>query len=131
MREEDVQGTSQADLALLRSLSTKARLAEVIFGRERPLRAVMCSWHHGNHLLQLRRIFELRAASRAVGDPSGVVPSVVGGGRGLNSPESTDGEEEGPFCFATFLFIVLFANVEDPYGNTLCNRGLLVTFTAT
>jgi hypothetical protein len=51
MREEEVQGTSQADLALLRSLSTEARLAEVICGRQRPLRAVMCSWHHGNLLL--------------------------------------------------------------------------------
>jgi hypothetical protein len=131
MREEEVHGTSQADLALLRSLSTEAKLAEVIFGRQRPLRAVMCSWHHGNLLLQLRRIFELKAASRVVGDPSGIAPGVVGGGRGLISPKSAGGEEEGPLCLAAFLFSVLFANVEDPYGNTLCNRGLFVTFTAT
>jgi hypothetical protein len=130
MWEEEVHGTSQADLALLRSLSTEARLAEVIFGRQRPLRAVMCSWHHGNLLLHLRRIFELKAASRAVGDPSGVVPGVVGGGRGLISPKSTGGEE-GPLCLAAFLFSVLFAIVEDPYENTLCNRGLFATFTAT
>jgi hypothetical protein len=39
--EEEVPVTSQADLALSRELSTKAKLAEVIFGRQRPARAVM------------------------------------------------------------------------------------------
>jgi hypothetical protein len=130
MREEEVLGTSQADLALSREFSTKAKLAAVIFGRQRPPRAVMCSWHHGIQFLQLRRIFELKAASRAVGDPSGVVPGVVDGGRGLNSPKSTGGEE-GPFYFSTYLSSVLSANVEDPYGKISCNMGLFVTFTAT
>jgi hypothetical protein len=39
----------------------------------------------------MQRIFELKAASHAIGDPSGVVPGVVGGGRSLISPKSTDG----------------------------------------
>jgi hypothetical protein len=77
-REEDAKVASEADLALLRSSSTKARSAAVIIGLERPLRAVMCSWHHGIQFLQaveqVRRIFELSAASRAVVYPSGVVP---------------------------------------------------------
>jgi hypothetical protein len=96
--EEEVPVTSQADLALSRESSTKAKLAAVIFGHQRPPRAVMCSWHHGFQFLQWRRIFELKAASRVVGDPSGVVPGVVGGGRGLISPKSTGGEE-GPLFF--------------------------------
>jgi hypothetical protein len=128
--EEEVPVTSQADLALSREFSIKAKLAAVIFGRQRPPRAVMCNWHHGFQFLQLRRIFELEAASRAVGDPSGVVPGVVGGGRGLNSPKSTGGEE-GPSYFLAYLSSVLSTNVEDPYGKTSCNRGLFVTFTAT
>jgi hypothetical protein len=102
----------------------------------------MCSWHHGNHPLQLWRIFELKAASRAVGDASGVVPDVIDGHRGLISPKSIGGGhglispksiggEEGPFCFAAFHLSVLFANLTDLYEKTLCNRDLFVTFTAT
>jgi hypothetical protein len=79
----------------------------------------------------MRRIFELKVASRVVGDPSGVVPGVVDGGHGLISPKSTGGEEEGLFCFTFYLSSVLFGKVENPYGKTLCNRGLFVTFTAT
>jgi hypothetical protein len=83
-REEDVQGASEEGIALQRSSYTKARFAEVILGRQRPLRAVMCSWHHGIRFIQ-RRIFEFSAASRAVGDPTGVVPGVVGGGLKLST----------------------------------------------
>jgi hypothetical protein len=128
--EEEVPVTSQADLALSRELFTKAKLAEVIFGCQRPPRAVMCRWHHGFHFLQRQRIFEFKAASRAVGDPSGVVPGVVGGGRGLISLRSTGGEE-GPSFLLAYLSCVLFVNVEDPFGNTTCKRGLFVTFAAT
>jgi hypothetical protein len=130
MREEDVVGTSQADLALSRRFSTKAKLVVVNFGRQRSPRAVMCSWHHNIQFLHIWRIFELKAASRAVDDPSGVVPGVVVGGCGLNSPKSTGGEE-GPFCFTAFLSSVLFANVEDSYEENLYDRILLLTFTAT
>jgi hypothetical protein len=121
--------TSQADLALSRELSTKAKLAEVIFGRQRPPRAVMCRWHHGFHFLQRQRIFEFKAASHAFGDPSGVVPDVIGGGRGLISLKSTGGEE-GPSFLLAHLSSVLSINVEDPFGKTACKRGLFVTFTA-
>jgi hypothetical protein len=128
--EEEVLVTSQADLALSRELSTKVMLAAVIFGHQRPPRAVMCSWHHGFQFLQRQRFFEFKAASRAVGDPSGVVPGVVGGGRGLISPKST-GSEEGPSIFLAYLSSVLSVNVEDPFGNTSCKRGLFVIFSAT
>jgi hypothetical protein len=131
MREEEVLRTSLADLALSRRIHTKAKFAAVIFGHRRPPRAVMCSWQHGIQFLQMLGIFELKAASRAVGDPSGVVPSVVDGGRCLISPKSTGDDEEGLFGLVVYFSSVLFVKVEDLYGKTLCNRGLFVTFTAT
>jgi hypothetical protein len=77
----------------------------------------------------MRRIFEPSVASRAVDDPSGVVPGVIGGGHDWSSPKSTGGEE-GLDCFSYFLSVFL-AYVEDPYGNLSCNRGLFVILTAT
>jgi hypothetical protein len=51
MREEEVLRTSQADRALSRRIYTKAKFVAVIFGHQRPPRAVMCSWHHGIQFL--------------------------------------------------------------------------------
>jgi hypothetical protein len=77
----------------------------------------------------MRRIFEPSVASRAVDEPSGVVPGVIGGGHDWSSPKSTGGEE-GLDCFSYFLSVFL-AYVEDTYRNLSCNRGLFVILTAT
>jgi hypothetical protein len=77
----------------------------------------------------MRRIFEPSVASRAVVDPSGVVPGVIGGGHDCSSPKSIGGEE-GLDCFSYFRSVFL-AYVENPYGNLSCNRGLFVILTVT
>jgi hypothetical protein len=95
IREEDVHGLPcayVADLALLRILSTKAFIADVMHGQLRPPRAVMCRWHHDFDFLQAdvltRRIFELSAMYHAVGDPNGFVLGVVDGGCDWSTSQS-------------------------------------------
>jgi hypothetical protein len=101
----------------LQSLSTEARFAEVIYGSQKPLCAMMCSWHHGFYFLQaiepMQRIFDLSAASSAVNDPSGIVPGVVDSGRASSSCKSNGGEEEeGPVCLFKFLAPFFLSYVE-------------------
>jgi hypothetical protein len=79
--------------------------ADVICGHERPLCAVMCSWHHIFYFLQAmkpkRRVFGLGAALHADGDPSGAVPGADAGDHG-SSPSLSSGGEEGLDCFLNF-----------------------------
>jgi hypothetical protein len=73
------------------SSSTKAKIANVICGHQRPLRVVVCDCHHIFYFLEAmkakRRIFVLGVALHTNGDPSGVVPSVDAGGCGSSRVE--------------------------------------------
>jgi len=83
-------------------------------GQQRPLRVVVCGWHH-NIFLQVDepmwRIYNLKAALHDDGRPSGVVPGAADGGRS-SRPWLRCGRE-GPDCFFLFSFGVLCVKVQD------------------